>query len=566
MTHHLHRLGALLCGALVASALLVAPASAANAKPAAPTGMVTKPTTSAVTITWPAVKGAQQYDVCLQSNGDTDVCVQKSKRTTATKASFSNLPGTGGRDYFYYVRAYNASGSTKSALVPFDLVPGTPTKTAHTVSQSSAKITWAAGKNATSYSVCLMNWGNATTCDTTTPTTATSVSIPNLSPTPGGDWFYVVRAHNGAETSTSAKRGFNLPLGTPTAVGASRGPSSTTVFSWSAAPNANIHRVKVATNSAMTDNLVYGETSATSWSSTKFRGGKTYYYQVRGLNDEVTGPYSATKSFRWPADGFDAVVLTYNLCGQDKCGNVPKWSTRKPLAGAHARALGADIIATQESHSEDTRFGTELPEFTLAAYKSAKSLFVKTSKYSVKRSGWILLDTHPDRKQYAVWAELEDKATTNRFLVTDVHLFSTKGKTADNIRKAQTETLLREVTKINTGKLPVVHVGDWNSNRDNANQTKYPGGFDAPLAVFTKAGLLDTFQSATQLVNGTWNSTNSGKNPPKQSSMHIDNVFTSPEVVTTKWSVRPRLASGLYATPFATDHNAVVVSVAIPSR
>lgn len=262
-------------------------------------------------------------------------------------------------------------------------------------------------------------------------------------------------------------------------------------------------------------------------------------------------------------------MVTYNLCGQDKClgsGRVTTWKNRKPYAGRLIRSTGAGIVSTQESGDKDTAFITELPGFRRARYLSGKSLFYDTSLYQAQRSGDIVLDSK--RKRYAVWVELIDLETRTPMIVVDPHLEPYKGKTNDTLRRTQTRTLLSAIDRVNSRDLPVVIAGDFNSNKDNANQSRYPGGFDGPAGVLLETGHLDARVNADRSANVLWNSANQAINPPLKYGDHVDQIWTTPDVLVHDWSVILDLASNgsLYRTPFASDHNPVRATVTIPGQ
>ena len=83
-----------------------------------------------------------------------------------------------------------------------------------------------------------------------------------------------------------------------------------------------------------------------------------------------------------------------------------------------------------------------------------------------------------------MWADLKDLNGT-RFIVVDVHLVSGKGKGNDDERTREMTALINGIKKINPSGLPVIYAGDFNSNASNANQSKYKGGYDAPLRSFS---------------------------------------------------------------------------------
>lgn len=311
------------------------------------------------------------------------------------------------------------------------------------------------------------------------------------------------------------------------------------------------------TQSACTPRAVHESINRLSASKFAVMGGKSVVSDAAAENTKCVPPTAKIS------------VMTYNLCGQDRIclGNgIEKWSTRKPLAGKLVRDSGADIIATQESHSRDTQFETELPGFDRAAYYSAKSLYYDTSKFTVEDSGTITLNA--TERKYAVWAEFRDIDSHIRFIVADAHLQSVKGKQKDDMRFAQTNVLISQIAKNNPDELPVIYAGDYNSNKSNANQDRYPGGYDAPLKVFTAAGIPDSIDVVpdTQRLNADWNSANQAKNPPLRYGDHVDHIYVDPTIIVNRWAMLLRITADpdpLYTLPFATDHNAIQVDLTI---
>ncbi|KAA1395172.1 endonuclease/exonuclease/phosphatase family protein [Aeromicrobium ginsengisoli] len=450
--------------------------------------------------------------------------------------------------------------------------PGLPTGAKVTATWSTATISWGAASGATEYAVCLKRVAADPCVRTSQRTTARTLTFRNLTPVTDTDYYYVIYSYNGTARSATTPQGFDLPplvVGPIGSISAVRNGDTSIKVRWSAATDAKAYELQLATDSAMQHQLRPRIVERTNAAPGGLTLGTRYYYRVRGTNNGVNGRFTSVKSIRVPSLPAQISVLTYNLCGQDKCvtraNGMKRWTTRKAYAGRIARGTGADIIATQESHDEDTRFGTELPGFALAAYKSAKSLFYNTSKYNKLRSGTITLSS--TYKKYAVWAELRDEATRNDFIVVDAHLQPYKGKANDDLRSAQTKVLLSKVAAINPDKLLVVYAGDFNSNKSNADQDRYPGGYDAPLKVFTAAGVPDTFVEATAPVGATWNSANQAINPPLRHSDHVDHIFADAPIIVNDWRVIVSLDDRRwYATPFASDHNPVRAKLTIPGR
>jgi len=575
---------AALIAALIATiALVVAPALTVQAatKLAAPTGVKAQVTSSSASISWNKVSGASSYQICLLTNGSTTKCYRKSHKDSRTKVTFYNLKPTGGRDYFYKVYAYSGSKSSVSPKKSFDLasrpvstsatpsVPLTaPTGVKVAMSYNTATVSWQPVQSADSYQACLMTKGDTLDCyRKSAKNSQTSATFTKLAPTGGADYFVQVTAYRGTKSMTSGKSRFDLPTSPLTNFTVKDFYTTWLEFGWSKATNADKYEVQIAIDEGMTKGLRTLTSTPTALKATSLKLGETYYFRARPFNGSVAGAYTAVASHVMVTEPFNARVLTYNLCGQDKCvttsNGMKKWSTRKPIAGALVRSTNSDVIATQESHSKDTNFGTELKGYTLASYYSAKSLYYRTAKFTKVRSGIITLNK--SRKRYAVWAELQDKATRSRFIVANAHLEPYKGKTYDDLRKAQTKVLIATIAKANTAKLPVVYAGDYNSNGSNA-QKKYLGGYDAPRTVFEDAGIPDAMDAAATVVNDDYNSANQAINPPYRHGHHVDHIYLDPRIEPLQWQVMIRLSGKNYATPFATDHNPLFTAMTVPGQ
>ncbi len=560
--------------ALCLTTVLLVGTPADAAALAAPTKLTAKPTSSSVAVSWAKVSSASSYSVCLQTSKAAKSCY-KTVRTKKTRASFIKLKPTGGTDYFFRVTAVKGKSTKRSALKGFNLAsrlkpPAAPAGISRRTASASVRFTWAKAAGATEYSVCLLPSATAATClQTSTRSPDTTAAFSSIGPNPGHDYYYRVRSHNAAGTSASRAYWFDLAVSKVAGLTAKPDAKQHFVIDWTTATNASTYDVQIATNAAMTTGLVSGTTATKPYTSAALKPGTTYYLRVRGLNDTTPGSFSAVSSVRLGTAGTTARVITYNLCGQDKClssaNKMAKWSTtRKALAGSLVRSADADIIATQESSYNDTKFGSQLPGFTLAQHKSAKSLFFKASKYTKVKSGDITLSS--SLKKYAVWADLKDISSGTRFIVVDAHLQSGKGKSKDDERTRETTTLINAVKKINPYGLPVIYAGDFNSNASNAKQSSYKGGYDAPLRVFTAAGAVDSYNVAQSSISSIYNSANQALNPPLKSSHHVDHIFTSPDVQTLTWKVMLRLDGSKYAVPFASDHNPIVADLAVPGR
>ncbi|MRK02770.1 hypothetical protein GEV27_14725 [Aeromicrobium sp. S22] len=558
---------------LLFTSALTGPAQA-GPRPAAPTGLKATTTHTSAVLTWKPARHATKYRACLTVARDKP-CTRFSPTSSKRSWTVTGLKATADTDYYFRVTAGRGSRTRTSPLKGFNLkppvVPDAPTGIRQAVSWSKATISWPAARNATSYSVCLSGNRGLTRCARTSAPSATrSVTFTGLRPTGGGDYFYRVRSHRGSRSAASAVHRIDLPSSQVRSVSPARGRATGSVTaSWPAAVNAEWYQFQIAKNSAMTSKLRTVTTGRTTASQSNLTIGTTYYFRVRAINNPSKGKWSPVRALRLPSLPARINVLTYNLCGQDKCvtraNRMKSWSTRRAYAGRIARGSGADIIATQESHDKDTRFGRELPGFGLAAYYSAKSLFYNKSKYDLRRSGKVTLSAK--RGKYAVWAELRDSASRTSVLVVDVHLQPFKGRALDDVRSTQTKVLLRKIASINRDRLPVVYAGDFNSNKSNA-QRRFPGGYDAPKRVFNAAGIVNSLSRATNPVHRTYNSANQAVNPPLRSSDHVDHIYIDPRISVRQWRVVVSMARNGrgYAKPFATDHNGVRAMLDVPGR
>lgn len=537
--------------------------------PAVPTNPKAIATTTGATLSWSASSGAKYYGVCLYRLVTDTACAQWHGHIASTSLSLTDLVGRTGTDYQFTVLAYNDSGHSRTGKIGFDLRPATVTGMTHTIATSGVTVTWPRALNAESYSVCLLSNSTTTTCvKTSAPSSSPEATFTGLTTTPSTDWYYVVRATNRTRSSSSARVGFNLPVGDVIGFQVTGSTTNTINWVWNTVTNAEEYQLQLATSSDMTKGLVTFSPTTPAYNAVRLVPGTTYFFRVRGVNGTVIGRYTAVSTLHLSTGPFSAKVLTYNLCGQDKCVNssngMKMWNpTRKPLAGTLTRSTGADIIATQESSSIDTKFETELPGFALGVVKSAKSLFYKTSKYDKLRSGTITLNS--TRRKYAVWLELRDKATRTRFIVSDAHTTSGKGKTNDDYRYAETKILLDSINQINTENLPEVYAGDFNSNKSNA---KYSGGYDAVDRRMKAARMQETLEVADYAWHVIWNSANQAINPPYKYGDHVDHIFVDPRVHVTDSGVVLSLNSAgtLYQTPFPSDHNPLRATLTIPGN
>ncbi len=353
--------------------------------------------------------------------------------------------------------------------------------------------------------------------------------------------------------------------------------TSSLTLRWPHVSYATKYEVLVATNEGMTNASVRSAGNNTTYRVTGLTKGKIYCFAVRARNGTKVGSRSS-HTCKEPirqqgaTTGANYGIVTYNLCSE-KCSN---WSGRS--AGAVKLIIGQnpDIVALQEAGSL-----TSIPGYTNTTYKSAKRLMYRTSRFAVattdcsddqtgqceptprtgfiQLSGFCQVSTDCGSDKYAVWAELIDRNSADKHVIF-VSVHTTPGKTyaAAWTRKHEIERLLRAMTSINTGGVPVVYAGDFNSHRNRPN--------DYLASVFHAAGYWDSFELSRLLTRPNYNSYNGFSKTPIISRTwgdHVDHVWVKPAIGVRSWTSVGTLSGGKYVT-LPSDHNPVGVKITIP--
>ena len=185
---------------------------------------------------------------------------------------------------------------------------------------------------------------------------------------------------------------------------------------------------------------------------------------------------------------------------------------------------------------------SRLPTNCVYADKGASAgtkIFYNANTVKMLRSGSKLLPgaTGAEGSRYVAWAEAVQLSTGKHLLFADAHLEIGKDAASNDVRKRQAQTVVDTIKSNNPSSLPVVLVGDMNSNKwsDPSN-----GAYD----VITSQGLIDplgnTYKSwypsgaatAEKVVNRRVNSWNGFERAVRQgadgtSGAYIDYIFTS---------------------------------------
>ncbi len=372
------------------------------------------------------------------------------------------------------------------------------------------------------------------------------------------------------ESADGAKPKPKKPLKQVSLVSFVGGSTTALRLSWPRVKGATKYEIDVDDNIAMsspsTIKLAATGAARMGYTLSGLSPGKTYCVQIRGKRGKRNyGPRSRrtckpTVISRGPATGAPYRVMTYNVCSTACKGRATSWKTRSGLATSLIKSQAPDVLAIQEhSHGTTSPLLNSTLSSTYAAttYLSAKDLFYKRSRFSLARTGSLSL-TH---SRYAVWAELIDKAESNRHVIfVSAHLSSGKSAAADAARQSETSLLISGIEGINRNGLPVVYAGDFNSNKSRPT--------DGPRAVFNANGYYDAYDLAARLSRPNWNSAaafSSAPAKPRKSYTwgdHVDHIWVRPgSSNVTGWSSPAVMKGKKYATPMPSDHKPVVVTV-----
>lgn len=243
---------------------------------------------SSFTANWNASTGATGYllDLATDANFTQLVTPYVSYSVTGTAVSLTGL--VAGEQYYYRVRALNASGaSNNSNSASIRLLPSAPTAAAATaITSSGFTATWSSVYGATGYAIDISPVSNFSSSVTTQTTSSTSYSAGSL--TAGTTYYYRVRASNASGQSVNSNTVTVITM-PPAPVATSAGAVTTTSFNanWSVTAGASSYLLDVSTDGNF-GSFIPGyngfSLTATSAAVSSLTAGSTYYYRLRAVN------------------------------------------------------------------------------------------------------------------------------------------------------------------------------------------------------------------------------------------------------------------------------------------
>jgi endonuclease/exonuclease/phosphatase family metal-dependent hydrolase len=310
--------------------------------------------------------------------------------------------------------------------------------------------------------------------------------------------------------------------------------------------------------------------------------GRTYYFQVRALNQSTLS--SPSNTMRLVARGRQqaASVMTYNILEatndghREGSGRVASWSRRKAAAVRLINRASPDVLAIQEGaawvgrvrgprqvdslraalHGRYALAHTEVPPSQPHYLRTGVYILYKKSTYKAVGRGnhWAL-----GGNRYAAYQELRSRATGARMLFVSTHLSVGSGGYWDGKRESETKRMIAAATARARRKgIPVVYAGDFNSDISKKH------AFDGPGVAMRAASVANAFDVAQVRSKASYNSANGYQRRPPRAGDHIDDVFTAPGVTVRSWRLLLNLRHGRLVGVIPSDHNPLVTRIAFP--
>lgn len=398
-------------------------------------------------------------------------------------------------------------------------------------------------------------------------------------------WYRVQTVNGNSTRWDTTPRTAGLKPPTPSLV-TGHDTDTGSYLTWRTQPTGSGFVVARATNPAMTTGRTdtpVGAANAT-FSPYGLAAGRTYYFRVRALNGPVGSGWSSQVTLTPRVSQTQVLTATYNVLengfdGTSEGGTtVSPWSSRGPAAASLLLSAKPDLIAIQEaagwvgSQTAHRRMVDDLvarmPGYALARTevppgqpgwtRVGNYILYRTASMTPVGAGGSFVDNPSGVSAKTAYQRFRTAAGA-QLLFTSSHLFTGNGRTGDDIRLAQTRSLISQATAL-AGGHPVLYAGDFNSN-DYLNNHVY----NAPVEAMAAAHAVDARSVTGTRYNNQYNSANQYLRSPAQGGYDIDYVFGTAGVAVRSWGQLMRLSGGRFVGTIPSDHNPVWTWLAIPS-
>ena len=296
-------------------------------------------------------------------------------------------------------------------------------------------------------------------------------------------------------------------------------------------------------------------------------------------------------------------VASYNILCYT-CGG-PSWASRRSAVASTIRQQKPDVVGIQEA-SQGKMPGKNVNQFmdllavlggdyaaaNSKGYNCVRSHTPSKCDYKdqgasqgtriIYNSSTVKLLDEGSRKltsaagagdRYVVWARFQQRNSGEKFLFVNTHLEHRKGSSYYELRKTQTKQVLATVAQ-HRGSLPVILVGDWNSD-------KWAKPSNAPSDLIQKAGFVDplghVYRSKAIGKNATvekrirtnyWSVNHLKRTaqhyPAGTNGVNIDQIYVS-RMRVSEFEVVVKLDSkGRFVGTIPSDHNMLRATVHLP--
>jgi endonuclease/exonuclease/phosphatase family metal-dependent hydrolase len=253
-------------------------------------------------------------------------------------------------------------------------------------------------------------------------------------------------------------------------------------------------------------------------------------------------------------------------------GVISPWSQRRVAAASLISSVNPDVVGVQEANDwagknyrqvdslrsalagvgrNYTVAHTEAlvtePEYRANGYlRTGNYILYKPSVYrAVGLGGSWQIGT----KVYAVYQVLQNISSGAKVLVVNTHLTQPGGRANDLARASQTRAMIARGA---SAHLPVVYVGDYNSNTNPKQYT-----LDGPGDTMRAAHIADARLVAQSRINPHYDSANNYMRAPFHYDLYIDYLWLSAGVSASQWGMAMRLSHGRLVGVIPSDHNPI---------
>ena len=251
-----------------------------------------------IKLSWSAVDGAIKYEIHRATRKDGTY----SKLATTEKTSFTDKKASVGRTYYYKVKAVHSNTSANSAFSDVDScrckLARPEVEAANVASSGKIKLSWSAVSGAVEYEI-----HRAASKDDTYSKIATteSTSYTDKKASAGKTYKYKVVAvysKSGANSAFSSVVSGTAKLARPD-VTVKLNKNGAPKLSWDKISGATKYYVYRATSKdGEFKKIATVEKDKSSYTDTKAKAGKTYYYKVKAIKSDANSAYSSVDKIK----------------------------------------------------------------------------------------------------------------------------------------------------------------------------------------------------------------------------------------------------------------------------